>query len=57
MKVKFLIPEINYEKFTKDFSHQMEVCKLKLKDFEQVSAEENSTSLISQYKLEKDFLQ
>ena len=55
MKAKFLIPEINYEKFAKDFSHQMEICKLKLKDFEQISAEENSTSLISQYKLGKKF--
>ena len=48
MKAKFLIPEINYEKFAKDFSHRIEVCKLQLKDFEQISAEENSTSLISQ---------
>lgn len=55
MKAKFLIPEINYEKFTKDFSHIMKVYKLQLKDFEQISAEENSTSLISQYKLGKKF--
>ena len=50
MKVKFLLPDINKKMFAKEFASNLNNYKLKLKDLTEIGAEENSESLVSQYK-------
>ena len=55
MKVKFLVPDINIKQFAKDFSWLLHCLKLELKKLSNIGTEENSESLISQYKNDKKF--
>ncbi|MEE0878181.1 MAG: helix-turn-helix transcriptional regulator [Treponemataceae bacterium] len=55
MKVKFLLPDINKEMFAKEFANNLNIYKLKLKDLAEIGAEENSQSLVSQYKRGEKF--
>ena len=55
MKVKFLVPDINTKQFAKDFSWLLHCLKLELKSLSNIGTEENSESLVFQYKKNKKF--
>lgn len=49
MKVKFLVPEIDRERFCKNLSYKRKTNKIDLKEFKRIGLEQNIESMISQY--------
>ena len=50
MKVKFLVPEIDRDRWADELKHQMKIYDLKSKDLSKIGAEVNSEQRIQKYK-------
>ena len=50
MKVKFLVPEIDRDRWADELKNQMKIYDLKSKDLSKIGAEVNSEQRIQKYK-------